>query len=182
MFFRARIEKLIEKHTPVRLVNKNNLFASLTDIYSMSVASLEGSCRFSNLFSYFFDSCHRFSYLIPYFHFFAVPASGLSNLKVYIPDTVLRGHNIQFNCTFTLEDEKLFAIKWYRGNYEIFRYLPSSDVPMKTFPLEGYNVSVSIYYTAVFYQVRIYLFVKMSILDVASFPVIIFVESTRRDT
>ena len=116
-----------------------------------------------------------------YFHFFAVPASGLSNLKVYIPDTVLRGHNIQFNCTFTLEDEKLFAIKWYRGNYEIFRYLPSSDVPMKTFPLEGYNVSVSIYYTAVFYQVRIYLFVKMSILDGASFLVIIFVESTREE-
>jgi len=71
-----------------------------------------------------------------------VPASGLSNLKVYIPDTVLRGHNIQFNCTFTLEDEKLFAIKWYRGNYEIFRYLPSSNVPRKTFPLEGYNVSM----------------------------------------
>ena len=52
---------------------------------------------------------------------------------------------------------------------------------MKTFPLEGYNVSVSIYYTAVFYQVRIYLFVKMSILDGASFPVIIFVESTREE-
>ena len=62
---------------------------------------------------------------------------------MYIPDTVLRGHNIQFNCTFTLEDEKLFAIKWYRGNYEIFRYIPSGDVPKKTFPLEGYNVSVS---------------------------------------
>ena len=74
---------------------------------------------------------------------FAVPASGLRDLKVYIPDTVLRGHNIQFNCTFTLEDEKLFAIKWYRGNYEIFRYIPSGDVPKKTFPLEGYNVSVS---------------------------------------
>ena len=75
-----------------------------------------------------------------------MPASGLSNLKVYIPDSVLRGHNIQFNCTFTLEDEKLFAIKWYRGNYEIFRYMPSSPaVPKKTFPLDGYNVSVSIF-------------------------------------
>ena len=72
-----------------------------------------------------------------------VPASGLRDLKVYIPDTVLRGHNIHFNCTFTLEDEKLFAIKWYRGNYEIFRYMPSSNAPKKTFPLEGYNVSVS---------------------------------------
>lgn len=74
---------------------------------------------------------------------FKVPASGLRDLKVYIPDTVLRGHNIQFNCTFTLEDEKLFAIKWYRGNYEIFRYMPSSPaVPKKTFPLDGYNVSM----------------------------------------
>ena len=67
----------------------------------------------------------------------------MRDLKVYIPDTVLRGHNIQFNCTFTLEDEKLFAIKWYRGNYEIFRYIPSGEVAKKTFPLEGYNVSVS---------------------------------------
>ena len=78
-------------------------------------------------------------------YFLPVPASGLRDLKVYIPDTVLRGHNIQFNCTFTLEDEKLFAIKWYRGNYEIFRYMPSSPaVPKKTFPLDGYNVSVSL--------------------------------------
>ena len=78
-----------------------------------------------------------------YFLCIPVPASGLRDLKVYIPDTVLRGHNIHFNCTFTLEDEKLFAIKWYRGNYEIFRYMPSSNAPKKTFPLEGYNVSVS---------------------------------------
>lgn len=83
----------------------------------------------------------------------SVPASGLRDLKVYIPDTVLRGHNIQFNCTFTLEDEKLFAIKWYRGNYEIFRYIPSGDVAKKTFPLEGYNVSVSWHFEILKYLV-----------------------------
>ena len=38
----------------------------------------------------------------------------------------------------------LYAIKWYRGTYEIFRYIPSDDPPTKRFPLAGYNVSVSI--------------------------------------
>jgi len=61
---------------------------------------------------------------------------------VDIPDTLLRGQNAVFNCTFTLEDEKLYAIKWYRGTYEIFRYIPSDNPPLKTFPLLGYNVSM----------------------------------------
>lgn len=71
-----------------------------------------------------------------------VPASGLSNLRVHVPDTVQRGQTAQFNCTFTLEDEKLYALKWYRGNYEIFRYAPGETPKIKTFPLEGYNVSM----------------------------------------
>ena len=49
-----------------------------------------------------------------------------------------------FNCTFKFdEDETLYAIKWYRGTYEIFRYIPSDDPPTKSFPLSGYNISVS---------------------------------------
>ena len=84
--------------------------------------------------------------IVSHFDFFfflvAVPASGLSDLRVDIPDTLLRGQNAVFNCTFTLEDEKLYAIKWYRGTYEIFRYIPSDNPPLKTFPLLGYNVSI----------------------------------------
>ena len=76
---------------------------------------------------------------------FLVPAESLNNLRAHIPDTVIRGHNAVFNCTFNFdEDETLYAIKWYRGTYEIFRYIPSDDPPTKRFPLAGYNVSVSI--------------------------------------
>ena len=74
---------------------------------------------------------------------FAVTARGLSNLRVHIPATIQKGQSPIFECTFTLEDERLYAIKWYRGNYEIFRFIPSEDPPIKTFFLEGYNVSVS---------------------------------------
>ena len=74
-----------------------------------------------------------------------VPAESLKDLHVHIPETVIRGHNAVFNCTLDFEeDETLYAIKWYRGTYEIFRYIPSDEPPTKRFTLAGYNVSVSI--------------------------------------
>ncbi len=73
----------------------------------------------------------------------AVPASGLSNLRVSIPETVQRGADVVFNCSFNLRDERLYAIKWYRGNREIFRFIPSENPPNKPVPLEGLNISVS---------------------------------------
>ena len=67
----------------------------------------------------------------------------MSNLRVSIPDFIPRGEDVIFNCSFNLQDEKLYAIKWYRGTYEIFRYIPSENPASKRFPLEGFNISVS---------------------------------------
>ena len=86
-----------------------------------------------------------FTCLTFYFFIFSVPAESLKDLRVHIPETVIRGSNAVFNCTFNFdEDETLYAIKWYRGTYEIFRYIPSDMPQLKRFPLSGYNVSVSI--------------------------------------
>lgn len=71
-------------------------------------------------------------------------AGGLSNLRIHIPAIIQKGQSPVFECAFTLDDEMLYAIKWYRGNYEIFRFVPTESPNVKTFPLEGYNVSVSI--------------------------------------
>ena len=51
----------------------------------------------------------------------SVPASGLSNLRLAIPETASRGTDVAFNCSFNLQDDDLYAVKWYRGTYEIFR-------------------------------------------------------------
>ena len=83
-----------------------------------------------------------------------MPASGLSNLRVAIPETIARGSDVTFNCSFNLQDETLYAIKWYRGTYEIFRYIPSEDPPVKTFPLEGFNISVSTTWNLCIYSVK----------------------------
>ena len=83
---------------------------------------------------------------LSFYFYFSVPAESLKDLRVHIPETVIRGSNAVFNCTFNFdEDETLYAIKWYRGTYEIFRYIPSDMPQLKRFPLSGYNVSVSIH-------------------------------------
>ena len=55
------------------------------------------------------------------FYSISVPASGLSNLRLAIPETAARGSDVAFNCSFNLQDDELYAVKWYRGTYEIFR-------------------------------------------------------------
>ena len=70
-----------------------------------------------------------------------VPANGLSNLRLAIPETSALGTNVMFNCSFNLQYDELYAVKWYRGTYEIFRHIPSETPPSKTFLLEGFNIS-----------------------------------------
>ncbi|XP_040575762.1 uncharacterized protein [Lepeophtheirus salmonis] len=79
--------------------------------------------------------------LLTFLAIIRVPANGLYNLRVNIPEIAQRGRDVIFNCTYSLEADKLYAIKWYRGNYEIFRFVPSENPKKKTFPLLGFNVS-----------------------------------------
>ena len=58
----------------------------------------------------------------------SVPASGLSNLRLAIPETASRGTDVAFNCSFNLQDDDLYAIKWYRGTYEIFRRVINNKI------------------------------------------------------
>ncbi|CAB4070417.1 unnamed protein product [Lepeophtheirus salmonis] len=82
--------------------------------------------------------------LLTFLAIIRVPANGLYNLRVNIPEIAQRGRDVIFNCTYSLEADKLYAIKWYRGNYEIFRFVPSENPKKKTFPLLGFNVSVNL--------------------------------------
>ena len=37
----------------------------------------------------------------------------------------------------------MWAVKWYRGNFEIFRYIADETPPTKVFKLENFDVDVS---------------------------------------
>ena len=37
----------------------------------------------------------------------------------------------------------MWAVKWYRGNFEIFRYIADETPPTKVFKLDNFDVDVS---------------------------------------
>ena len=39
--------------------------------------------------------------------------------------------------------EKVWAVKWYRGNFEIFRFIADEEPPTKIFKLDNFDVDVS---------------------------------------
>ena len=76
--------------------------------------------------------------------FISGPASGLSNLRVSVPSIVLRGDTTSFNCSWDMEPvDKVWAVKWYRGNFEIFRFIADEQPPTKIFKLDNFDVDVS---------------------------------------
>ena len=60
-----------------------------------------------------------------------VPAGGLSNVRLAIPNYAVCGSDVAFNCSFNLQREELYSVRWYRGTQEIFRFVPSQTPPTK---------------------------------------------------
>ncbi|RWS26542.1 uncharacterized protein B4U80_00272, partial [Leptotrombidium deliense] len=50
----------------------------------------------------------------------------ITNLS--IPHSIHSGESIWINCSYDLETDQLYSIKWYKNDIEFYRYLPS-DVP-----------------------------------------------------
>lgn len=47
-------------------------------------------------------------------------------------------------CTYDLEGDELYSVKWYKGRQEFYRYLPKEHPHNKVFPLLQIDVDVSI--------------------------------------
>ena len=71
-----------------------------------------------------------------------------------MPSIVLRGDTTSFNCSWDMEPiDKVWAVKWYRGNFEIFRFIADEDPPTKIFKLDNFDVDVSNLYYLTFGRV-----------------------------
>ncbi len=46
-------------------------------------------------------------------------------------------------CNYDLEADSLYAVKWYRGSEEFYRFLPKEAPPKQAFPINGVVVDVS---------------------------------------
>ncbi|XP_064553955.1 uncharacterized protein beat-Ib [Drosophila montana] len=60
-------------------------------------------------------------------------AAGLRNVNVHIPAAVKRGDNALLICNYDIENDTLYAVKWYRGRREFYRYTPKENPAWKIF-------------------------------------------------
>ena len=70
--------------------------------------------------------------------------SSLKDVHLQSPLVVKSGSTVTLRCTYDLENESLYTVKWYKGRQEFFRYVPKELPNTKVFPLPGVNVDVSI--------------------------------------
>lgn len=71
-----------------------------------------------------------------------VLTSALKMLQVKVPPAALSGHSVQLECVFALEDDSLYAVKWYRGVDEFYRYVPAEEPHATVFSLNGIEVDL----------------------------------------
>ncbi|CAH1713772.1 uncharacterized protein LOC114125235 [Aphis gossypii] len=75
---------------------------------------------------------------------FRIPrCDSLSNMSITVPVAVASGESAKMTCTYDLESDPLYTVKWYKGRQEFFRYVPKELPHTRVFPWPGINVDVS---------------------------------------
>ncbi|KAG5895469.1 hypothetical protein JTB14_013384 [Gonioctena quinquepunctata] len=65
----------------------------------------------------------------------------LKNVRLTIDPRVVHRFNYSIlRCTYDLEGDALYSVKWYRGRFEFYRYTPSEEPSIKTFPVNGIDI------------------------------------------
>jgi Immunoglobulin V-set domain. len=82
-------------------------------------------------------------HLIRLVHFLFTGVGGLRNVVVDVPVAVKPGATVTLQCSYDLEGDELYTVKWYKGKHEFFRYVPKELPHTRVFPLPGVNVDVS---------------------------------------
>jgi hypothetical protein len=62
---------------------------------------------------------------------------GLRDVRINVPSAVVRGDDAILECYYDLEGDQLYAVKWYLGITEFYRYTPKEIPPIKQFPTQN---------------------------------------------
>ncbi|XP_069936317.1 uncharacterized protein [Cherax quadricarinatus] len=71
-----------------------------------------------------------------------IVVTGLHITKVTVPTPVAVGDGGWLECEFVDEGDSIYALKWYLGLDEIYRWTPAESPPIKTFPVKGEPLTV----------------------------------------
>lgn len=76
-------------------------------------------------------------------NFFPVTCYALRDVKIHMPTAIQRGNMAIFICSYDLEGDTLYQVKWYKGRREFYRYTPQETPSRKVFAIPGLLVLVS---------------------------------------
>lgn len=61
-----------------------------------------------------------------------------------VPSAVIQGRSMWLNCSYDLESDELYSVKWYKNDTEFYRYIPRDRPPAQNYDLPGVVVDVSL--------------------------------------
>ena len=63
--------------------------------------------------------------------------------QVIVPKEILRGSDASIRCTYDLGGDRLYSVKWYKGQHEFFRFVPNELPMFRLFPWSNFSIDVS---------------------------------------
>lgn len=67
----------------------------------------------------------------------------LRNVNLRAPEAVRSGESLTVSCTYVLEREKLYSVKFYLGDIEFYRFVPRESPPTRVFRPNGVSIKVT---------------------------------------
>ncbi|XP_076333671.1 uncharacterized protein LOC143237869 [Tachypleus tridentatus] len=64
-------------------------------------------------------------------------------VSLHIPNIVIAGSSAWLNCTYDLETDVLYAVKWYKKDIEFYRYVPRDIPPAQSYSLPGIFIDLT---------------------------------------
>ncbi|GIY74210.1 hypothetical protein CDAR_235021 [Caerostris darwini] len=64
-------------------------------------------------------------------------------LMMDVPSPTNHGESVELICSYELDEDKLYSVKWYKDDVEFYRYVPNDWPPGQFLPLQGVRVDVS---------------------------------------
>ncbi|XP_022253046.1 uncharacterized protein LOC106468279, partial [Limulus polyphemus] len=67
----------------------------------------------------------------------------LQLVSLQVPKVVISGKPTWLNCTYDLENDVLYAVKWYKNETEFYRYVPRDIPPAQIYNLLGVYIDLN---------------------------------------
>ncbi|XP_015908486.1 uncharacterized protein [Parasteatoda tepidariorum] len=64
-------------------------------------------------------------------------------LMMDVPSPTTQGESVELICSYQLDEDKLYSVKWYKDDVEFYRYVPNDWPPGQFLPIQGVKVDLS---------------------------------------